>query len=278
MDPTDLADMDFEALATHVVAMAQRARKLSVEGDVVELRELLDQVRRAASTAAGERLALLEVAEAFLRAMARSDLGRSEIALRRLFAEHPEIAEVHFTRLLKPDAAMREDELLDEAGEARARIRELIDLGVLRRTGKLLDVRPSLRPLAREMLEPAVFRMWHRVNRARAEIQRAEMKPPAASAYLAAQLGITPAQASVHLETHTIRQPLRLVDRFAGQQRVPVTSDTVRTTVLYQRDKPADPRLSTTPTVTHSGQGVSPMSSLFSGASQQGQRLIGGVS
>jgi hypothetical protein len=269
MKQTNLADLDFDALAAQMVAIAQHGRKLAVEGDVVQLHDLLEEVRVAANAAGGERLALLEVAEAFLRAMARSDLGRSELALRRMFAEHPEISEALFTRLLKP-ATLMEEELLDKTGEARGQIQELIDLGVLRRVGKMFDVRPSLRTLARDLLEPAAFRMWRRVNDTRAEIQRAKMKPPEASGHLAAKLGITMVQASAHLESHPIRQTLRLIEGLAGQQRVPVTPGTMRTSVLYRRDQPAEPNFPTTPTVTPSGQGMSPTSSLVSGATRQG--------
>ena len=279
MEPTKLADLDFEALATRVVAVAQRARKLAVESDVVQLHDLVEEMREAANNANGERLALLEVAEAFLRAMARSDLGRSELALRRMFSEHPEIAEALFTRLLKPLVKVTEDELLTSSGEARDRIKELIELGVLRREAKLFDLRPSLRPLARELLEPAALRMWRRVSETRMRIGAAQMRVPEASAYLAAQLGITPRQASMHLDAYPARQAPRLVQSIVGQQRISAATGAQRTSVLYQRDKVAnfDPTMAPNP-VLSSSQGAPTARPLFGGEAPQIARFVAGIS
>lgn len=268
MEPTNLADLDFEALATQVVAIAQRARTLTAEGDAVELHELLEAVRSAANVVSGERLVLLEVAEAFLRAMARSDLGRSELALRRLFVEHPEIARVLFSRLLKP-ATLTEEELRASTGEARAHLDELIALGVLRKVGHAFDVRPSLRPLARDLLEPVAFRLWRRVSDARSNILRAGMPAAEASAHLAARLGVTPQEATAHLEAHPVRPALRVLDELAGRPRVAVTKDAPRTRVIYRRGKVAETGPEVLPPQTLGAQGTAPTLSLVTGTSSQ---------
>lgn len=204
MDPLRLAELDIDILAEHLVAMAQQARKLATEGTVVELHDLLQQVHESARTAGGEQLALLEVAEAFLRALARSDLGRSELALRRLFAQHPDPAEELFTRLLEP-ASISEEDLFEMVGHARASVEMLIELGVLRRNGRVFDLSPSMRPIARELVEPAAFRMWRQVNEARSQIALARMKQPAAEGHLSAHLGITRQQAAAHLRAHPLQ-------------------------------------------------------------------------
>jgi hypothetical protein len=248
MEPPGLATLTTDALAEHLLGVARRARKLAVEGDVIGLHDLLEGVRLAADDASGERLALLEVAEAFLRALARADLGRSEIALRRLFAEQPHVAEAIATRLLKAGVQLSEDELMGLAGEGRTRVLELIELGVFRRVGKAFDLRPALRPLARDLLEPVVLRMWRRVHEARAQIGYAGRKPEEATAILSAQLGITQRQAEAHFATHPLTQSTSVAQGMAGPRLATAPAPTSRTTVLYSRHKlPAAAASSMTP-------------------------------
>ena len=220
MDTICLADLDFDALAEQLVAIAQRARKHAREGDVVQLQDLLDEVRRSAGAAAGERLALLEVAEAFLRALVRSDLGRSEIALRRFFAEHPDLAETLFARLLKP-ASIAEADLFQLAGDARREVDELVDLGVLRRNARTFDLRPSMRSIARDLLEPAAFRLWRRVEDARGQLALAQTKPEQAAFSMAAQLGITQPQADAHLAAYPLQPRPAPASIVRAQPRMP---------------------------------------------------------
>ncbi len=206
VDLTGLADPGLDVLTAHLVAMAQRCRKLAADGDVVHIHDELARVRAAATDATGNRRAILNVAEAFLRALAKADMGRSEIALRRFFADHHEVAEELFGRLLKP-STVGEDELKSVTDAAQAQIASLIELGVLRRVGTVFDLRTSLRSLARDLLEPPALRMWRRVQEARAAIFDYHLDPADASAYLASQLGITQAQASQCLASSPVAAP-----------------------------------------------------------------------
>jgi hypothetical protein len=270
MDTLSLADLDFDTLAEHLVAMAQRARKLAAEGAVVGLHDLLQQVRQSASAAGGERLALLDVAEAFLRALARSDLGRSEIALRRLFAEHSELAEGLFTRLLKP-ASITEEDLFEIAGDARGDLETLIELGVLRRNGKALDLRPSMRSIARDLLEPAAFRMWRHVRNARVHTAQARMKPPVAAGYLSAQLGVTQQQAASHLGAHPLLRSVRPVSTSTAREhpRVALTA--------IGRQRPSTERAASTDGIEIPPEMLNHVLSLVAGR-QQGARETSMVS
>lgn len=194
----DLLALDLDELAEALVAVAQSARKLSDNDRIVELADLLSTVRSAADEATGPSLALLEVSEAFLRALARTDLGKAEIALRRFAMAQSDGG----AAILRPLAEGRplETEGLEALGDAG---RDLINVGVLRALpgGKTFDLRPSLRALARDLVEPVAFRMWRRVDAARGMAGIGRMNPTQTAAYLAGELGVTTQQAAGYLRS-----------------------------------------------------------------------------
>ena len=158
---TDLLSLDPDGLAERLVGIAQEARELVAEGQIEDLADLLDQVRAAADRATGSALALLEVAEAFLRAIAQTNLGKPEIALRFFAAE---VAPAVLSIL--GDGGALGAAAIDELGDGA---RALIAVGALRRRGAdRYDLRPSLRVLARHLARPAPQRVWPRVFAARA--------------------------------------------------------------------------------------------------------------
>jgi hypothetical protein len=221
----DLLGLDDNELAEQLVQIAQAARKLVEQGDLVELANLLTAVREAGNDAVGGRLALLEVSEAFLRALARSDLGKTEVALRR-FAIAQADAGASFLSPLADGGSICVEELaaLGEAG------RELVDVGVLRALDReRFDLRPSLRSLARDLVEPAAFRTWRRVTTARTMAALGKMTSEQAAGYLASEFGVTQRQAELHLQ----RAPL-MAGTLAHQAPVPVRHRT-NLRVLYQR-------------------------------------------
>jgi hypothetical protein len=199
-----LAELSVDELAERLVTLAQHARKLSGEDASVVLHEMLAEVRNAADAASGEVLALLEVAEAFLRTLARSDLGKAELALRRFVVDHGEIAESVFSQLVDlRNVPLAEIEKLEPA--VRARFDVLFELGVLRRkVDGNFDLRPSMRALARDLLEPEVIRMWRRVQKARAFAGASRMKEVQAAHFLASQLAVTAQQAGSFLKTDPV--------------------------------------------------------------------------
>lgn len=200
----NLDDLSVDDLAERLVAIAQRARKLSDEDAGVVLHEMLQEVRTAADSASGEALALLEVAEAFLRALARSDLGKAELALRRLMVEQAETAEAVFSELIDSrHVSVAEIDRLEP--DVRARFEALFELGVLRRKADAtFDLRPSMRALARDLLEPAVIRMWRRVQNARAVAGASHMREDQAAYFVASQLAVTTQQARSFLRTDPV--------------------------------------------------------------------------
>ncbi len=201
----ELLRLEPSALAERLVKVAEEARRGAGQGDPLVLADLLAAVRGAANDATGVKLALLEIAEAFLRALARSDLGRAEIALRR-FAMAQEDGGVAFLGPLADGrtVSMSDIEPFGLLG------RELIDVGVLRELSKeLFDLRPSLRLMARDLVDPAPFRIWRRVNNARAHIGLGSLTAEQGTTYLAGELGVTNQQAEQHLR----REPLQGVSQ-----------------------------------------------------------------
>lgn len=189
-----------EEVADELVAIAQRARQLAVDGHVVALHGLLEDVRRRADSAQGAELLLLEVGEAFLRALARSDLGRSELALRRFVVEHPEASEKFLAALLVERRFQKQD--LDRLESAvKAAVLELVEVGVLRELdgGAAIDLRPSVRGLVRDLISPPAFRLWHRVQQIRTRLVREGVQGDAAAQLLASELGVTVPEARQHL-------------------------------------------------------------------------------
>lgn len=191
----DLLDLEQDELAERLVGIAQEARRLVEQDKTVELADLLGRVRAAANQATGPALDLLEVAEAFLRTLARSDLGKTEIALRRFAASQPDGAAAFLAPLIE-GATVGADavETLGDLG------RGLVEVGALRAVASdRFDLRPSLRGLARDLVEPAPFRMWRRVGAARAVAGLGKMSVEHAAGYLSSEFGVTQHQAEQHL-------------------------------------------------------------------------------
>jgi len=209
----ELLNLDLSELAERLVAAAHQARCIADGDEVLQLGDLLASVQTAADEATGPRLALLEVAEAFLRALSRSDLGRAELALRRFAVSQVDGG----SDILGPLAEGRTIDsatftALGEQGQA------LLEVGAIRPLPRdRYDLRPSLRSLARDLAEPAVFRAWRRVNATRAQVAMAGMSSEQAAACLAGEFGITLKQGATHLQRwplteepmsrHTIVQP-----------------------------------------------------------------------
>lgn len=254
MKPNDPSAID---LVERLVSLARQARTYAEQGQSLELAELLAQVREDAAQATGAALDLLEVAGAFLRALARSDMGKAEVALRR-FALAQEDSGASFLGPLV-DGGSITPAAVDALGPGG---RELVDVGVLRQlpAGRY-DLRPSLRAIARDLIEPAPFRLWRRVEAARRSAAANGLKEQPAAALLAGRLGVSEAQARQHLRG----APLHAV--FADQRTI-----IPRERVVYQRpgttiveasakDRPGEPF------------GTAESSQLFTAGMVRGQQL-----
>lgn len=203
-DVPNLLGLDLDALSEALVSVANRARNLAANGDVVALADLLGAVRAAANASRGPQLLMLEVAEALLRALARTDMGKSEIELRRFAMAMPEEADAFLAPLA--DGGVAGASAIAKLGPWSQR---LVEVGVLRALGKeRFDLRPSLRTLARDLTEPTAFRMWRRVNAARGIIGLSRMTDEQAAGYLSSEFGTTQQQAELHLR-HAPLTPLQ---------------------------------------------------------------------
>jgi hypothetical protein len=178
------------ALAEKLVAIAQ---------DVTEplaVLDALDRVREIANTAKGERRALAEVAEAFLRVLARGHAGREALAVHRFLKSHPKTGH-GFLRETLTTSGLFAEELKD--GERLA----LIDSGVLTQRGERLSaslhVTQRARVLVRDASDPLLFRLWTHVESARAEAINECLDDDEAVEVIAGRLGCTLAEARDHL-------------------------------------------------------------------------------
>lgn len=198
------AEMQPDELGELLVGFAQQARRLAQQGDVARLHQMLSSVRAAADEAAGEQLRLLELAESFLRAIARSDLGRTEVELRRFVLEHADNAGAFLRALLERGWVTQEDfEGLPHV--ARDAAQALQQVGALRGLphGRW-DIRPSLRGVARDLVSPPALRMWERVESVRAQASRDALNAQKAAELLASSLGITEKESLRHLSQHPL--------------------------------------------------------------------------
>lgn len=240
-----LAALELRELADALAAMAKRARAHAEDQDVVQLHGMLEEVRAAADVATKERRALLDTAESFLRALARTDLGKREVALRKFFVEHADEAEPFLTKLLRPQPVGERDfGRMPEA--ARVAALSLADCGVIRRGQReTYYLVPALRPVAKDLVEPVAFRLWRRVERCRASISFAGMNDFTASAYLATQCGVTAQQAGRFLTNNPV-QPGSAAEPsshgLGGRETVTVLyrDEQVRVEVPSDADRPDD--------------------------------------
>jgi hypothetical protein len=198
LDPKALVELEAEDLGDHLVRLAEIARRHAAEGNVGELAEMLTDLRAGADLASGVQLLLLEVAEAFLRSLARIDLGKREVALHLFFSRHPVAADELFARFLKPESVTSAD-VKGFASEVRADLDELVRVGALRDEQGGLSLSPAMRPAARELFEPAALRMWWQVQRCRRDITAMKLNPERSAVHLASRLGITEEQARRYL-------------------------------------------------------------------------------
>jgi hypothetical protein len=207
----DLARLAPDELCERLAKLAAEARKDAVEGRIGELARKLEDVKAAAAVASGEQLRLLEVAEAFLRAMSRTDLGRREVALHVFFMRHPREAYALFSKLLSPASlGVEEQRALPE--EVQEGLVELVRVGALRRDGDALALSPAVIAVARELREPAVLRMWRAVEQCRKDIAQDGLNIEEGARFLSGRLGITVEQGRRHLEEHpAVRHRMPLV-------------------------------------------------------------------
>lgn len=199
----DLLEMTCDELAEHFVSIAQKTRLLDRDEAMfpVHLQEALITTRQAANKATGANRALLEVAEAFLRTMLRSDLEVGEIALRRFVDQQPTDAESLLGRLERTRSA----KLSDLATNTRAHVDMLVRDGVIRQLlGGRIDIWPPLRQLASELLEPPSLQMWRRVQEARERFSTLSAIPTDATSRFATELAITLRQAQRFLRKSPI--------------------------------------------------------------------------
>lgn len=212
-----LLELDDDALAEELIAMAQAARRAANEGDAGASLDMLSHVRDAVAEASGSRLALLEVAEAFLRALARSDMGTREVALSVFFARHPEEAHHLVGSMLRAEAVSIR-RLVSLSPEVRETIDGLVRQGVFREREARMELAPALRPLAQDLHEPVAFRMWRAVEAARSKLAGGRLTTREAASVLAASLGVSEEQALWHL-AHAPLAPEPIREQQARRRR-----------------------------------------------------------
>lgn len=193
-----------EDLAEALVERAGLARRYALEDNVVGLQDLVAEIRGAAAKAQGVPLLLLEVAEAFVAALARTGLGRIELELRRFVVEQPDEAERLLATLLgrgqisRAERQQLEPRTLDW-------VVKLLQVGTLRELPHGgLDLRPSVRALANDLLSPPPFRMWRQVQAWRHSAVDRRLANGDAISDLAAQFGVSEREAERYLGSNPL--------------------------------------------------------------------------
>lgn len=206
----DLVQLDASALTEWLVGEAQAARAAALQGDADRLRGLVDRLRAAARELGGERLRLVEVAEAYVRLLGRTDLSPAERALRAFLKEQRDDAEWVCQRWLQP-ALVAEGDVTSRAGGLAVELARLVDAGVAERTRQGWLLRPAHRALVLDLVEPIAFRLWRQVEEARRRIRDMQMNKPAATEYLAGTFGVDEQQAGMFFARAGFDQPTGIV-------------------------------------------------------------------
>lgn len=203
-----------EALDTateELLAFADEARRAFRESETVRIEALYRRVRERANEARGPARALYEVAEAYLRALARGDQSRDAVSLLRFVEESASCAELIAKAASAAGAA--EEEIADLPPEHHEQVSALLRDGVLVASGGRLAVRRALRPVARDLVDPPVLRMWRQVETSRAQVALARLESRTEQARaLAGSLGITEGDAQAHLAEHSLTASMTTVE------------------------------------------------------------------
>lgn len=189
---TRLAD-DESDLVEHLIGLAMKLTRDQYLGpNRAALHDALDQVRTLADGSSHVKLALAQVAEAFLRMHLRGYTGKLEVLV---------------YRFLEPDASGVRRGLLRDSlsavGSTVCPADHLVTEGVLYQSadGKY-RVRPSMRDAVRDAVEPPVLRHWEWMERIRKEAST-EDDPVVA---LAGRLGCTRNEAADHLRRFPLKE------------------------------------------------------------------------
>lgn len=190
----EFLELDIPELTQRLIGAVRDAQRMAVEGDDAELYALLERVRAAADEATETRYELLQLAEAALRTAARTDLGRSELALREFLAKHPMEAEDLLSTLLTP-APFPSAHAERLNADVRKRLDGLARIGVLSRSASGYELRAAHRALARDLIEPTALRTWRLVEQCRLQMATSKLDDDGRAALLASRLGIAVPQA-----------------------------------------------------------------------------------
>lgn len=205
-DFDDLQKLEEPDLLDRILALASRAKAALATGDVAFLGRLRDGLRRAARGMDGAPLQLVEVAEAFVEAMARSDIRPAEQALLDALDVGGEAAASLLLTLARrrtmPESAARKT-----IGEPR--LSALVESGVLDRVEGDLVLRQGYVALVTELAEPAPLRHWRIVAEIRNQVAYSGLDGSSAIALLVDRTGISDAVAANHFE----RFPARPTDQ-----------------------------------------------------------------
>lgn len=199
--PTELATMEPGSLATWLINRARDARAMLLSEDYVGLKNLLNTLSVASGFATGAQRDLLEVAEAFVKPLGASHLGRREIAVRTFLREQSVQGETFLATLLEKGGIAKTaferfpDGLLEGT-------RPLFEAGVLVQIESRCVLSSGATGIVKDLLEPPALRFWAAVERARLAAQR---RPPLEAAQIvAAQTGVLTDEAARFLRAHPL--------------------------------------------------------------------------
>jgi hypothetical protein len=204
--PDTLAALDTDGLTEWLVGAARELRNAVAERNDAAVAETLRLVRNAGMRASGPTVALLDVAEAFLKLLGRGNDDPRAMAVHRFLASDSIKASRVLDRLLQREALASTDLAGLPAAVAEG-IQSLVDVGVLKVTTRGHVIVPQAFSVVTDVFDPLAFRHWRRVDQARSSAMGLNAEDR--STYLASALAVTPQQAQRFLQQSPLPVPHR---------------------------------------------------------------------
>jgi hypothetical protein len=194
---TDPQAIGIEDLQDFLVETAEDARTAIAAEDYGPLQNSRRQLREWAGALTGSRLALVEVALAFLDNLVGRELSEANQAARQFLNNWPKEATRFFDELVRGFAFEISITKQWPTG-AQRHLDTLEKVGVILREDETYCLSPIVRGWLRELVEPFPFRMWRIVNNARVRAAAFPDRDDQAVT-VAALTGVTETQARAHL-------------------------------------------------------------------------------
>jgi len=193
-----------DALVEKLLQIAKRLKSEDGGADPIAAIEALREVREIADSSAGTLRALAEVAEGFLRVIARGEGSDRAMAVYRFIRECD--ADDGRARATLRSVLSAHGLGIVINGEAAPSFLDLFKTAVLvKGSDDKYRVMPSVRRMVQNAVDPLHFRMWQWVEDARDEVGRREHNRKDNAKILAGKIGCTVDEARDYLQRFPLK-------------------------------------------------------------------------